>query len=72
MTVLFISMTYIISSFCRLDLSNNDLSRIPTNCLTQAAAANLVELDLSGNSIPAISISDFVQRFRVTIRLLYT
>ncbi|XP_026333455.1 chaoptin isoform X2 [Hyposmocoma kahamanoa] len=48
----------------RLDLSNNDFSRIPTNILSNAAAANLVELDLSGNSIPAISIADFVQRFR--------
>lgn len=50
----------------RLDLSNNDFSRIPTNILSNAAAANLVELDLSGNSIPAISIADFVQRFRVS------
>lgn len=52
--------------FYRLDLSNNDFSRIPTNILSNAAAANLVELDLSGNSIPAISIADFVQRFRVS------
>ncbi|XP_045535328.1 chaoptin isoform X2 [Papilio machaon] len=48
----------------RLDLSNNDLSRVPTNCLSHAAAGNLVELDLSGNTIPAISITDLVQRFR--------
>ncbi|KAJ2947575.1 hypothetical protein O0L34_g17368 [Tuta absoluta] len=48
----------------RLDLSNNDLSRVPSNCLSVQAAANLVEFDLSGNAIPAISISDFVQRFR--------
>ncbi|CAH2040712.1 unnamed protein product, partial [Iphiclides podalirius] len=48
----------------RLDLSNNDLSRVPTNCLSHAAAANLVELDLSGNTIPAVSITDLVQRFR--------
>ncbi|RVE54580.1 hypothetical protein evm_000701 [Chilo suppressalis] len=48
----------------RLDLSNNYLSRVPTNCLSQAAAASLVELDLSGNTIPAISMADFVQRFR--------
>ncbi|CAK1579585.1 unnamed protein product [Parnassius mnemosyne] len=48
----------------RLDLSNNDLSRVPTNCLSHAAAANLVELNLRGNSIPTVSISDLVQRFR--------
>ncbi|KAG6444973.1 hypothetical protein O3G_MSEX003696 [Manduca sexta] len=48
----------------RLDLSDNDLSRVPTNCLSPPAAANLVELDLSGNTIPAVSMSDFVQRFR--------
>ncbi|KAL0881866.1 hypothetical protein ABMA27_001638 [Loxostege sticticalis] len=48
----------------RLDLSNNYLSRVPTNCLSQAAAANLVEIDLSGNTIPAISMADFVQRYR--------
>ncbi|XP_013188195.1 chaoptin isoform X2 [Amyelois transitella] len=48
----------------RLDLSNNYLSRIPTNILAPAAAANLVELDLSGNTIPALPISDLVQRFR--------
>lgn len=51
--------------FYRLDLSNNELSRIPTNSLTNAAAASLVELDLSGNYIPAVSIADFAQRFRV-------
>ncbi|XP_041988835.1 chaoptin isoform X3 [Aricia agestis] len=48
----------------RLDLSDNELSRIPTNALSPAAAINLVELDLSGNSIPAISIADLVQTFR--------
>ncbi|KAL4716304.1 hypothetical protein ACJJTC_014784 [Scirpophaga incertulas] len=48
----------------RLDLSDNYMSRVPTNCLSQAAAANIVELDLSGNTIPAISMADFVQRFR--------
>ncbi|XP_023941108.2 chaoptin isoform X5 [Bicyclus anynana] len=48
----------------RLDLSDNDLSRIPTNCLSPAAAINLVELDLSGNNIPAVAIVDLVQRFR--------
>ncbi|XP_072949975.1 chaoptin isoform X2 [Epargyreus clarus] len=48
----------------RLDLSENELSRIPTNSLSAAAAGNLVEFDLSGNTIPAISLSDFVQRFR--------
>ncbi|XP_039750194.1 chaoptin isoform X3 [Pararge aegeria] len=48
----------------RLDLSDNDLSRIPTNCLSPAAAINLVELDLSGNNIPAVAIADLVQRFR--------
>nr|XP_034828865.1 chaoptin-like [Maniola hyperantus] len=48
----------------RLDLSDNELSRIPTNCLSPAAAINLVELDLSGNHIPAVAIADLVQRFR--------
>ncbi|XP_061383908.1 chaoptin isoform X2 [Danaus plexippus] len=48
----------------RLDLSDNDLSRIPTNCLSPAAAINLVELDLSGNNIPAVAIADLVQRYR--------
>ncbi|XP_037867501.1 chaoptin isoform X1 [Bombyx mori] len=48
----------------RLDFSDNELSRVPTNCLAPAAAANLVELDLSGNTIPTVSMSDFVQRFR--------
>ncbi|XP_026747027.1 chaoptin-like isoform X1 [Trichoplusia ni] len=48
----------------RFDLSNNALSRIPTNCLSAAAAANLVELDLSGNTIPAVALGDLVQRFR--------
>lgn len=52
-----------------MDLSNNDLSRVPTNCLSPVAAGSLVELDLSGNSIPAVSIADWVQRFRVTIAL---
>ncbi|KAH9636120.1 hypothetical protein HF086_008420 [Spodoptera exigua] len=48
----------------RLDLSDNGLSRIPTNCLSPAASANLVELDLSGNTIPAVALGDLVQRFR--------
>ncbi|XP_028159952.1 chaoptin isoform X5 [Ostrinia furnacalis] len=48
----------------RLDLSNNYLSRVPTNCFSPSTAANLVELDLSGNTIPAISMADFVQRYR--------
>lgn len=48
----------------RLDLSNNYLSAIPTNCLTEAAAWNIVELDLSGNNIPSVSKTDFVLRFR--------
>ncbi|KAM3959736.1 leucine rich repeat containing G protein-coupled receptor chaoptin [Aphomia sociella] len=48
----------------RLDLSDNYLSRVPTNALSTAAAANLVEFDLSGNTIPAIGLSDLVQRFR--------
>lgn len=48
----------------RLDLSDNTFSRVPTSCLSQAAAGNLVELDLSGNTIPALSLADFVQRFR--------
>ncbi|KAI8420728.1 hypothetical protein MSG28_007951 [Choristoneura fumiferana] len=48
----------------RLDLSENQLSRVPTSCLSTAAAANLVEYDLSGNTIPSIAISDLVQRFR--------
>ncbi|XP_038217334.1 chaoptin isoform X2 [Zerene cesonia] len=48
----------------RLDLSNNDLSRMPTNALSPGAAANLVELDLSSNTVPAVAIPDLVQRFR--------
>ncbi|KAJ8719147.1 hypothetical protein PYW07_016703 [Mythimna separata] len=48
----------------RLDLSNNLLSRVPTNSLSPAASANLVELDLSGNTIPAVALGDLVQRFR--------
>ncbi|XP_059058531.1 chaoptin [Achroia grisella] len=48
----------------RLDLSDNYLSRVPTNALSPAAAANLVEFDLSGNTIPAIGLSDLVQRYR--------
>ncbi|XP_049693119.2 chaoptin isoform X2 [Helicoverpa armigera] len=48
----------------RLDLSDNGLSRIPTNCLSPAASANLVELDLSGNTIPAVALGDLVQRYR--------
>ncbi|XP_075975754.1 leucine rich repeat containing G protein-coupled receptor chaoptin isoform X2 [Anticarsia gemmatalis] len=48
----------------RLDLSDNGLSRIPTNCLSTAAAANLVELDLSGNTIPAVALGDLVQRYK--------
>ncbi|CAB3222289.1 unnamed protein product [Arctia plantaginis] len=48
----------------RLDLSDNGLSRIPTNCLSTAASANLVELDLSGNTIPAVALGDLVQRYR--------
>lgn len=48
----------------RLDLSDNDLSRIPTNCMSTAAVANLVELDLSGNTIPAVALGELVQRLR--------
>ncbi|CAF4906675.1 unnamed protein product [Pieris macdunnoughi] len=48
----------------RLDLSNNDLSRMPTNALSPGAASNLVELDLSSNTVPAVAIPDLVQRFR--------
>lgn len=50
----------------RLDLSNNYFTVIPTNILSNAAAANLVELDLSGNSISSLTMTDFVQRFRVS------
>ncbi|XP_077286802.1 leucine rich repeat containing G protein-coupled receptor chaoptin [Arctopsyche grandis] len=48
----------------RLNLENNDLSRIPTNCFSAAAANSLAEMDLSGNSIPAIGNSDLLQKFR--------
>lgn len=54
----------------RLDLSNNLLSRIPTNCLSTSASGNLVELDLSGNTIPAVALGDLVQRFRVNNALI--
>lgn len=55
--------------YYRLDLSDNGLSRIPTNCLSTAASANLVELDLSGNTIPSVALGDLVQRYRVRIIL---
>ncbi|GBO99132.1 Chaoptin, partial [Eumeta japonica] len=48
----------------RFDVSNNQLSRIPSSSLSPAAAANLVELDVSSNTIPAVSIADFIQRYR--------
>lgn len=48
-----------------LDLSHNQLSKIPVSSLTNIAALTLCELDLSYNNIGQIHSMDLSNKFRV-------
>lgn len=50
-----------------LDLSNNQLTKIPVTALTNVAALTLCQLDLSHNHIGAIHSMDLSNKFRVKI-----
>ncbi|KAJ1520527.1 hypothetical protein ONE63_003648 [Megalurothrips usitatus] len=48
----------------RVDLSDNQLSRLPVNSFSPAAAATLVEWDLSHNYLVALHAPEMLGRFR--------
>lgn len=50
----------------KLDLSNNDLSRMPLASLSFGSAATLCDLDLSFNDISSIANGEILGRFKVT------
>lgn len=52
----------------KLDVSNNQLTKIPVTSLTNVAALTLCELDLSHNHIGAIHSMDLSNKFRVSER----
>lgn len=49
----------------RVDLSNNQISRLPVNSFSPQAAATLVEWDLSSNFLVALHAPEMMSRFRV-------
>lgn len=51
----------------KLDISHNQLSKVPVNSITNVAALSLCELDLSFNNILSIHSNDFSNKFRVSI-----
>lgn len=53
--------------FHRLDLSYNFLTKIPVTTVSSLAALSVCILDLSYNSIPAISTTDLSNKFRVIV-----
>lgn len=48
----------------QLDLSHNNLHRMPLSSISSLAALSLCELDLSGNNIPAIGDSNVFTKFK--------
>jgi Leucine-rich repeat (LRR) protein len=50
----------------KLDLSHNQLPKIPVTSLGNVAALSLTELDLSHNSIVSIHSMDLSNKFRVS------
>lgn len=50
----------------KLDLSHNQLTKIPVQSMTNMAALTLCELDLSHNHIGAIHSMDLSNKFRVS------
>lgn len=50
----------------KLDVSHNQLTKIPVSSLTNIAALTLCELDLSHNHIGAIHSMDLSNKFRVS------
>lgn len=53
-----------------LDLSHNQLTKIPVSALSNLAALTLCELDLSHNHIGAIHSMDLSNKFRVSIKFI--
>lgn len=51
----------------RLDVSRNQLSRVPFSSFSADAAESLVELDVSSNFIVALHSPDAFARFRVSL-----
>lgn len=49
----------------KLDISNNQLSKMPLTSLSINAAQNICELDLSGNLIQTIGYPELFSRFKV-------
>lgn len=49
----------------KLDISHNQLSKVPVNSITNVAALSLCELDLSHNNILSIHSNDLSNKFRV-------
>lgn len=53
----------------KLDVSHNQLTKIPVTSLTNVAALTLCELDLSHNHIGAIHSMDLSNKFRVSLSI---
>lgn len=51
----------------KLDLSHNQLTKIPVTSIANVAALSLCELDLSNNHIGAIHSNDLSNKFRVRV-----
>jgi len=51
----------------RLDVSHNQLTRVPVGVFSSASGRSLCELDLSGNLIAALQPIDVVHRFKVVL-----
>lgn len=49
----------------KLDISHNQLSKVPVNSIANVAALSLCELDLSFNNILSIHSNDLSNKFRV-------
>ena len=50
----------------KIDMSHNQLTKIPVSSLTNVAALTLCELDLSHNNIGTIHSMDLSNKFRVS------
>jgi Leucine-rich repeat (LRR) protein len=51
----------------RLDVSNNQLTRVPVGSFSAASGRSLCELDLSHNLIAALHPTDAVNRLKVSV-----
>lgn len=54
-----------------LDLSDNDMNRMPLASMSFGSASTLCELDLSNNDIASIPNGDLFSRFKVCWQILF-